>query len=164
MTAGKSTGIVIRRATRDDAQTLARMRASSAFERHGGDVSERAAYERVCSAFFAAHLAAEESFLRSWIALRGTTPAGGASLTLFPTLPRYGQPFNGIDGRIRDVYVEPAFRRSGVARALMDVVLLEARALGIDRLTLGASSMGRPLYESLGFVGKLDEMVFEPES
>jgi len=163
MNAGETAGIEIRRATPDDAQALARMRASSAFERHGGDVSERSEYERVCSTFFASQLAAEDSFLRSWIASRGTTPAGGASLTLFPTLPRYGQPFNGIDGRIRDVYVEPAFRRSGVARALVGIVLLEARTLGIDRLTLGASSMGRPLYESLGFVGKLDEMVYEPE-
>jgi GNAT superfamily N-acetyltransferase len=140
------------------------MRASSAFERHGGDLAARAEYERVCNVFFASQLADEESFLRSWIASRGGAIAGGASLTLFPTLPRYGQPFGGSDGRIRDVYVEPAFRRSGVARALMAVILGEAQSLGIDRLSLGASSMGRPLYEALGFVGKLDEMVYEPEA
>jgi GNAT superfamily N-acetyltransferase len=162
MNGSENAGVAIRRATPADARILARMRASSAFERHGGTDAERAEYERVCSAFFAARLAQEDSFLRSWIASRAEQLAGGASLALFPTLPRYGEPFNGTDGRVRDVYVVPAFRRTGVARALMDVILAEARSLRIDRLSLGASAMGRPLYESLGFVGKLDEMVYEP--
>jgi len=161
MSASENAGVAIRRATQADAAILARMRANSAFERHSGTAAQHAEYERVCSAFFAAQLAQENSFLRSWIASRGEQIAGGASLALFPTLPRYGEPFNGTDGRVRDVYVEPAFRRAGVARALMNVILAEARSLRIDRLSLGASAMGRPLYESLGFVGKLDEMVYD---
>lgn len=163
MHADETANVQIRRATVSDAEELGRMRASSAFERHAGDAPSRSEYQRVCTGFFAAQLADERSFLRSWIALRDGAVAGSASLSIFPTLPRYGHPFGGVDGRVRDVYVEPRFRRSGVARALMQAVLSEARALAIDRLTLGSSSMGRTLYKSLGFVAKSDEMVYAPE-
>ncbi len=154
--------LTIRRATVNDAAELARMRAASTFERHGGDAVAAAAYEKQCAAFFAAELARGESFLRSWIAQRDGAVVGGASLTLVPTLPRFGSAFEGSDGRIRDVYVIPAFRRSGIARALMQVVLAEAAAAGVDRLSLGSSKMGWELYRSLGFVPKADEMVYEP--
>jgi GNAT superfamily N-acetyltransferase len=139
MNASETANVQIRRATVSDAEALGRMRASSAFERHPGDARNRTEYERLCAGFFANQLSDERSFLRSWIALRDGAIAGSASLTIFPTLPRYGHPFGGVDGRVRDVYVEPRFRRSGVARALMQAVLSEARTLAVDRLTLGSS-------------------------
>jgi hypothetical protein len=36
-----------------------------------------------------------------------------------------------------------------------------AEARNVARLMLGASSMGRALYESLGFVAKSDEMLYD---
>ncbi len=153
----------IRRATQADARTLATMRADSAFERHGGDAAERARYARLCEAFFAGELTRGDSFLRSWIAFRRNEIAGSASLAISRTLPRYGMPFGGFDGRIRDVYVVPNRRAMGVGTALVETAIAEARALRVDRLTLGASEMGRPLYEKLGFVLKPDEMVYNPE-
>ena len=162
MKAAANAPLAIRRATVRDAAELARMRAASTFERHGGPPLAAVVYEETCAAFFAAELARGESFLRSWIAERDGIVVGGASLTLVPTLPRFGVAFNGSDGRIRDVYVAPAFRRSGIARALMQAVLTEAKAVGVDRLSLGSSEMGWELYRSLGFVQKPDEMVYEP--
>jgi GNAT superfamily N-acetyltransferase len=64
------------------------------------------------------------------------------------------------DGRVREVYVVPAYRRRGIARTLVGLALAEAKAAGVDRVTLGASAMGRALYASLGFVAKPDEMVY----
>jgi GNAT superfamily N-acetyltransferase len=150
----------IRRATAADARVLAAMRADSSVERKGGDAETRAAYARVCEAFFARELADPRSFLRSWVAVAAGTIVGGASLALAPTLPRYGAAYGGFDGRVRDVYVVPALRRRGIARALMDAVIAGARAERIDRLTLGASDMGAPLYLALGFAYKRDEMVY----
>jgi GNAT superfamily N-acetyltransferase len=49
------------------------------------------------------------------------------------------------------MFVEPAWRRGGLARILMDFCVDEARVRGIAVVTLHASDKGRPLYEQLGF-------------
>jgi len=136
------------------------MRVASAVERRGEDPQKVALYEDLCVAFFERELASPDSFLRSWVAEDGNEIVGGASLAVVPTLPRYGVSYGGVDGRIRDVYVEPAHRRRGIAQALVRAILDEAQLLGVDRLTLGASEMGRPLYLAIGFEPKPDEMVY----
>ena len=154
--------ILVRRAVTRDAPQLAHMRAASSFERKGGDTAIRDEHARVCEAFFARELADPKSFLRSWVAVAGRRIVGGASLAVVPTLPRYSMAgYSGFDGRVRDVYVEPELRGRGIARALMAAVIADARALRVDRLSLGASEMGKPLYLKIGFVFKTDEMVFE---
>ncbi len=152
---------MVRRATAEDAKTLARMRAESSFERKGGDPAIRDEHARVCEAFFARELSDPQSFLRSWVATVDGRIVGAASLAIVPTLPRYSiANGSGVDGRVRDVYVDPLARRRGIARALMEAVMAEARATRVDRLSLGASEMGQPLYLALGFVFKRDEMVY----
>ena len=56
------------------------------------------------------------------------------------------------------VYTAPEYRRLGIARRLMTMLLDAARELGVHRLLLNSSDMGRPLYESLGFVTPTREM------
>ncbi len=137
------------------------MRAQSSYERKGGDARVRDAYARVCAEFFAIELERPQSMLRTWVATDAGTIVGGASLLIVPTMPRYGAAHAHVrDGRVRDVYVETAYRRRGIARALMLAVLAEAERERVDRLTLGASEMGAPLYLSLGFAYKRDEMVY----
>jgi GNAT superfamily N-acetyltransferase len=151
----------IRRAIATDAPTLAQMRAQSSYERKGGDVRVRDAYARTCAEFFADELERPQSMLRTWVKTVAGTIVGGASLLIVPTMPRYGAAHARVrDGRVRDVYVVPAYRRRGIARALMLAVLAEAKAEHVDRLTLGASEMGAPLYLSIGFAYKRDETVY----
>jgi GNAT superfamily N-acetyltransferase len=50
------------------------------------------------------------------------------------------------------MYVVPAARRRGIARALMNEVLEYCRAQGFRSVYVHASDAGRPLYESLGFI------------
>lgn len=54
-------------------------------------------------------------------------------------------------GFVSSVYTRPAYRRRGVARQLMTMLIEHARAEGLQRLILWSSEMGRPLYEDLGF-------------
>ncbi len=156
--------LLVRRATVDDALVLARMRLESSVERKSTDPVSRAAYEAHCATFFTAELSKPDSFLRSWVALIDGEVVGAAALTIVQSMPIYGRPFSGFDGRVRDVYVVPAHRRAGVARALMEAVIAESAEIGVGRLTLGASAMGQPLYEKLGFVLKPDEMVYAPKA
>jgi ribosomal protein S18 acetylase RimI-like enzyme len=94
-----------------------------------------------------------------WVAEDKATPPaiiGGAGAQLRPILPR---PRAGVDGLelgpeaiVLNVYVEPAWRRQGVAEALMRALLDALAARGIRRVVLHASDEGRRLYERLGFV------------
>jgi GNAT superfamily N-acetyltransferase len=52
---------------------------------------------------------------------------------------------------ILNVYTDPAYRRRGIARALMETMIDWCRRERFARVTLHASDDGRHLYESLGF-------------
>ena len=51
-----------------------------------------------------------------------------------------------------NVYTEPAWRRRGIAQALMITLMKWAAGQGFDRVVLHASDAGRSLYRALGFV------------
>jgi GNAT superfamily N-acetyltransferase len=80
---------------------------------------------------------------------------GGAGLQLRELLPRpdaaRGRLVRGPQGLVLNVYTEPAWRRRGVADALMRELLRWCRGNGIDSVVLHASPEGRSLYEKLGF-------------
>jgi len=44
----------------------------------------------------------------------------------------------------------PAYRRRGLARQLLEVLIPHARQVGVKRLFLEASCLGQPLYEEFG--------------
>jgi ribosomal protein S18 acetylase RimI-like enzyme len=79
-----------------------------------------------------------------WVARRNGAAVGCVALqALVPTV-----------GEIKRMYVEPAHRGQGVARALAAHVVEEARVRHYDTLRLGTLRAMRPaqrLYESLGF-------------
>lgn len=54
-------------------------------------------------------------------------------------------------GNILNVYTEPAHRRAGMARALMQIALDWSAANQVSVVILHASEEGRGLYESFGF-------------
>src|SRR5215472_10169936 len=76
--------------------------------------------------------------------------AAGAGLWLMEWMPhRPGGP--GRRGNILNVYTQPAYRRRGLARHLMNQILEWERKREIEVVILHASDEGRPLYESMGF-------------
>jgi len=78
------------------------------------------------------------------------TIAAGAGLWLMEWMPhRPGG--SGRRGNVLNVYTQPAYRRRGLARRLMTLILECARDRGIEVMVLNASDEGRPLYESMGF-------------
>ena len=57
----------------------------------------------------------------------------------------------GPQGLVVNVYTERAWRRRGVADALMRELLRWCSGNGVESIVLHASGEGRPLYQKLGF-------------
>jgi GNAT superfamily N-acetyltransferase len=94
-----------------------------------------------------------------WLAQLTTAPhsvIGGGGVQFRPLVPRTDPEgksvLTGKEGLILNVYVDPAYRRQGVARKIMEAIIAWAPGAGIVRLVLHASPDGRNLYESMGFV------------
>ncbi|MGE0461594.1 MAG: GNAT family N-acetyltransferase, partial [Vicinamibacterales bacterium] len=158
----------IRRADIADIALLARHRAWM-FRNMGHLPSHlEAPLERATAAYLREAMPRGEYI--AWVAESGAVSAaavGGAGVQLRPILPR-PRPIRGPDGLelgpealVLNVYVEPDWRRRGVAEALMRTLLGALAARGIRRIVLHASDDGRRLYERLGFV-QTNEMRFEP--
>lgn len=88
--------------------------------------------------------------LRAWLAAAGDRVAGGGLIIVSPWLSHpYDQQCR--QATILNVYVDPEFRRRGIARQLMQTMIDWCRKEGFVNVSLHASKFGRPLYESMGF-------------
>jgi GNAT superfamily N-acetyltransferase len=102
-----------------------------------------------------------EASYHGWLVTRQDgSVVGGAGVLLRLLLPR-PDALKSLEALVVNVYVEPAYRRRGVARALMKAVLDWCRGRGIGRIVLHPSASGKPLYDSLGFV-PTGELVYRP--
>ena len=58
----------------------------------------------------------------------------------------------GVRGYVTNVYTAPEHRRKGLSKILLEKILEDAKSRGIKKIWRGASNLGRPLYEKLGFI------------
>jgi len=80
----------------------------------------------------------------------GEVVAGGGLLIIpWPPGPMTMDPRCGF---IFNVDTQPAHRKQGLAKRLMDAMHDYCRAEGVDRVVLNASVFGKPLYDAMGYV------------
>jgi GNAT superfamily N-acetyltransferase len=97
---------------------------------------------------------------RAWLAETADgAVAGGGGITVipWPPGPRY------VGDRLAfvyNVYTEPAHRRRGIARLVMDAIHAWCREEGITSMALNASRDGQPLYKAMGYVETVSPMMF----
>jgi GNAT superfamily N-acetyltransferase len=73
---------------------------------------------------------------------------GGLLIAAWPGFPGEKQSRRAW---ILNMYTEPAHRRQGVAKRLVETMVEWCRTEGFTAVALHASKEGRPLYESFGF-------------
>lgn len=93
----------------------------------------------------------------TFLALDGGAFAGCGSVCFYEVMPTYHNP-SGRKAYLMNLYTRPLYRRRGIARRTLELLVREARAQGAGQITLEATAMGRPLYESYGFLAMPDEM------
>jgi GNAT superfamily N-acetyltransferase len=131
--------LVYRRASPGDAQTLARLRVEFVRIVKDSGLPDEAGYEKAISRYFERGMARGK--IIAWLCLDD----GEAIASMALRIDKGGR------GYVMSVYTRPSYRRHGVASRLLRLLLEEARARGLGRLSLHPTADGLPLYLRFGF-------------
>ncbi len=97
---------------------------------------------------------------RAWLAEAGDrTVVGGGGITVVPWPPGPRSLGDRL-AFVYNIYTQPAHRRRGVARLVMEAIHAWCRSAGVTSVALNASPDARQLYESLGYQESPNPMMF----
>ena len=137
-----------RAATVEDIEALAELRWQMATEYQEGNFTHAEYIAAFCESV-RDELA--QGRYQAWLAEADGQPVACTVLIWWPMPPNI-EDLHRRRGYVSSVYTHPDYRRQGLARRLMEMLVAQARELHIGKLLLSSSSMGRPLYLSMGFV------------
>ena len=140
--------IAIRQATLNDLPELLRHRRGMYEDMGHKDGSALAGMVSTSENYLQQALA--DGSFRGWVAEANGRVVAGAAILISPW-PSHPYDQQCRRATILNMYVDPKFRRQGIARRLMHAMLEWCRMQGFVNVQLHASDQGRPLYESLGF-------------
>lgn len=92
------------------------------------------------------------------LALDGQTVIGCASMSYMTIMPTFSHP-TGKRAHLMNVYTNSNYRRQGIARRMVTMLIDDAWGKGATEISLDATESGRLLYESLGFKDSKECMV-----
>ena len=83
---------------------------------------------------------------------------GNATLCYTNMMPTFSHP-SGKRAHLMNVHVEKEFRRKGIARKMIELLVDEAKERGVTEISLDATDDGRKLYETMGWHANNEAMV-----
>jgi GNAT superfamily N-acetyltransferase len=86
----------------------------------------------------------------AWLVEEDGRVVAGAGMLLMD-FPPHWMDAEPVRAYLLNFYVEPEFRRRGLAYELLNTAVNDARRRGIKVISLHASKFGKPLYERYGF-------------
>lgn len=92
------------------------------------------------------------------LAIDGDDVIGCASMSFIRIMPTFDHP-TGKRAHLMNVYTRNEYRRQGIARRMVQLLIEESWKAGVTEISLDATESGRPLYESLGFTDSTECMV-----
>ena len=87
----------------------------------------------------------------SWLAVDGDKIVGTSGMSFVEKPPYFSCP-SGRLGLLSSMYTDNNYRRQGIAKKLLSLVVDEARKYGCGAVQITASDMGVLLYTNFGFV------------
>lgn len=93
----------------------------------------------------------------AYLVFDGGVFVGAGAVSYYAVMPTYHNP-TGLNAYIMNMYTRPDYRRRGIAMKTLELLIQDAKARGIRRISLDATDMGRPMYEKYGFVPMPCEM------
>lgn len=141
-------GLQVRQLVPDDLELICRHREAMFLEA-GGDPAAL----RVMTEHFRPWLRVrlEDGRYYGFMVIDEGDPAAGIGLMSIDWPPHPAHPTQDQRGYVLNVYVEPAYRRRGLATALMKLAEAEFARRGLGFAVLHATEVGRPVYQALGW-------------
>lgn len=99
--------------------------------------------------YYSRHMS-DGSFV-SWLAFDGEEIIGTSGMSFVEKPPYFGCP-SGKMGLLSNMYTNPNYRRKGIAKKLLSLVVNDAREYGCGVIQITASDIGVKLYTDFGFV------------
>jgi GNAT superfamily N-acetyltransferase len=143
-----SPDLLIRQAIQSDVPDILRHRRGMYEDMDYNDAQALSAMQSTSGPYLTTALA--NGSFRGWLALEGERVVGGGAILISPW-PSHPYDLECRRATILNVYVDPEFRRRGIARRLMQTMIDWCREQGFAAVYLHASKNGKPLYEALGF-------------
>lgn len=98
--------------------------------------------------FFQRKLA--EGSLIQWLVIEKNEIIATGAIVIYEFPPTYTNK-SGKQAYVTNMYTKNAHRGKGIAITLLTKLVEEAKNLGIKKMWLGASKLGRPVYKKFGF-------------
>lgn len=144
--------ITYEKASREQLPTVLKMRRECCACVFGRDESEfDGEFTRVSEKYFSG---GDQTTV---LAFDGEKAVGCATLCYITVMPTLDHP-TGKRAHIMNVYVNPNYRRRGIARQMMSILLNGAKERCVTYVSLDATEDGAPLYKSLGFGASKEHM------
>ena len=143
-------------ATVEDLDTLVSMRIEvlRAANKLSAD-ADMSEIERQARAYYAQAL--QDGTHLAVLVYDGERLVGAGGVSFYRVMPTCHNP-SGRKAYIMNMYTRPEYRRRGVARRTLDMLVRACHERGVDAISLEATDVGRPLYEKYGFVKMENEM------
>ncbi len=148
--------IIYRKTTKADMKILMKLRLEMLREVNG--LSGEYEYDE--NFIFESRRYFESGEQTTVIASDGETLVGCASLSYTWIMPTFSHP-TGNRAHLMNVYTRADYRRKGISKKMVEILIDEAKENGVTEISLDATEMGRPLYESLGFKASDSCMVMD---
>lgn len=139
------TELIFRKATERDIPTICALRKAQLIDEGAAETPD---IDPELAAFFTDGFSSGRFF--ELFAEEDGKTAATAALCFYD----YPPSFSNKSGRIAyvtNMYTAPEFRHRGIATKLLSMLEAEAKSRGITVMRLGASKLGRPVYEKFGF-------------
>ena len=150
--------IIYRKTTKADMKILMKLRLEMLREVNG--LSGEYEYDE--NFIFESRRYYESGEQTTVIASDGETLVGCASLSYTWIMPTFSHP-TGNRAHLMNVYTRADYRRRGISKKMVEILIDEAKENGVTEISLDATEMGRSLYESLGFKASDSCMVMDLE-
>ncbi|MBO2929277.1 GNAT family N-acetyltransferase [Metapseudomonas otitidis] len=141
-------GLQVRQLVPHDLELICRHREAMFLEAGGDPAALRVMTEHFCPWL---RVRLEDGRYYGFMVIDEGDPAAGIGLMSIDWPPHPAHPTQDQRGYVLNVYVEPAYRRRGLATALMKLAEAEFARRGLGFAVLHATEVGRPVYQALGW-------------